>query len=279
MFCLRCHHDLGGIASVESDQEPACSECGRAFDPHNPSTYAGRQRSRLELILLQRIAPGVMVGLLLFTLLWYAWIPRPLAMFGRFGPSPESIRFPERSTLWVWGEALYGPESIRTGGSISEAWVWNNRVRSVRAFTPPEGLDQSGNLAWEVQWRPGGPAGSEGQWTMRVVRPIPLRFDLLEGFRATRESILGIVVGEHDPSVTVEPFEVTGSEADILSAYVWATGISVRPIRSERDQELFWVFDAELDRLVQVEEAELERRGIEALDRTGLGPILFGGDP
>jgi len=278
MFCLRCHHDLGGIP-IESEQEPTCSECGRPFDPENPSTYAGRQRSRLELILLRRIAPGLMVGLLLLTLLWYAWIPRPLALFGRFGPSPESIRFPERSTLWVWGDSLYGPETIRTAGSVSEAWVWNSRVRSVRGYAPSSDLLEGGELAWEVLWRPGGPAGSEGQWTMRVVRPLPLRFDLLEGFRETRENILGIVVGEHDPSITVEPFEVTGSEADILSAYIRATGVSVRPIRSEREQVLFWVFDTELDRLVQVDESELLRRGIEPLDRSGLGPILLGGDP
>lgn len=218
---------------------------------------------------MRRIAPSVMLGLLLFTLLWYGWIPRPVALFGRWGPSPESIRLPERSTLWVWADSLYGPTSVRVGVSFAEAWVWKDRVRSVRAFDQP-----SGEPSWEVLWEPGESEADEGVWTMRVLRPVPLSFDLLGGFHLTRERILGIVVGEHDSSVTVEPFEVTGSEADILSAYIRATGISVRPIRSEEDQIAFWIFDEELDRLVQVDEAELDRRGIEPLDRTG--PRVFG---
>ncbi len=270
MFCPRCQHDLTGIVPVETGVPYTCSECGRPFDPEDPRSYAPRQRSRLEVLLLRRIAPVTMLVLLVFTLLWYAWIPRPLAMFGRWGPSPESVRFPERSTLWVWRDTLYGPESIRTGNSVSEAWVWNGRVRSVRSFALSGGKADTATPAWEVLWNPAGPDTPDGQWTMRVLRPIPLSFDLLEGFRATRERILGIVVGEHDSSITVEPFEVTGSEAEILSAYIRATRVSVRPIRSERDQEWFWIFDADLDRLIRVDEAELQRRGIEPLDRTGL---------
>jgi len=274
MFCLKCHHDLGGVRLVSGDAALACTECGRAFDATDPRTFSTRQRSRMELILLRRVAPAIMVGLVLVTLLWYAVIPRPLAMFGRWGPSPESIRMPERSTLWYWLGSLYGTEAIRTGTSVSEAWFWNDRVRSVRSFEP-----STGELVWEVLWSPDEKAEPEGVWTMRVLKALPQNFDLLAGFRVTRERLLGIVVGEHDPSILIEPFEVSGSEADILSAYIRATRVSVRPIRSEADQEGFWIFDEELDRLVLVDEAELERRGIEPLDRTWRSVLDFGEVP
>lgn len=274
MFCRACHHDLGGLqagsAAHSADGSSACAECGRPFDPSNPKTFATRQRSRLELILLRRIAPCVMLGLLLFFLLWYGWIPRPVSLFGLWAPVPESVRNPRGSTLWVWADSLYGPVSIRVGFSIAEGWVWKDRVRSVRVFDK-----QSGEPAWEVLWEPGDRSTDEGVWTMRVLRPVPQSFELLAGFRATRERILGIVVGEHDPSVMIEPYEASGSEADILSAYIRATGISVRPLRLEEDQLAFWVFDEQMDRLVQVDQAELDRRGIEPVDRTD--PSLFGG--
>jgi hypothetical protein len=274
MFCSKCHHDLGGVQPVSDGAFLACPECGRTYDATDPRTFSARQRSRMELILLRRVAPAVMVGLTLLSLLWYAVIPRPLAMFGRWGPSPESIRMPERSTLWYWLGSLYGTEALRTGNSVSEAWFWNDRVLSVRSYEP-----STGEPVWEVLWNPDEAAGPEGVWTMRVIKPVPQNFDLLAGFRATRERLLGIVVGEHDPSVLVEPFEAAGSEADVLSAYIRATRVSVRPIRSEVDQVEFWVFDEELDRLVLVDEAELERRGIEALDRTWRSVLDFGEVP
>lgn len=270
MFCLSCHHDLGGV--VVGERGGLCPECGRAFQPEQPGSYAARKRGRLELILLRRVLPGVAIGLLLFTLLWYGLLPRPVALFGRYGPAPEGIRFPERSSLWMWTGSLYGPETVRLNRHIAEVWLWNDHVREVRVF-------DSGDPAWEVFFEPDADQPGGGIWTMRLLRPVPLTFDLLSSFRLTRERILGLVVGEHDASVTVEPFEVIGSEADVLSAYIRATGVSVRPIRSEQDQVAFWVFDEDLDRLVQVDQAELDRRGIVPVDRTGIGIPGFMGSP
>lgn len=263
MFCLRCYHDLGGVVTEES--EGVCPECGRAFDTAKPSTFAHRQRGPWELFLFRRIAPGISIALLVFTLLWYGWIPRPVALFGRNGPAPAGVYFPEKSSLWMWAGSLYGTETVRLNRSVAEAWFWNNRIRRVQVFDPG-----TGDQLWEVQFKPDRSKPGGGVWSMRVVRPVPLAYDLLGSFRLTRERILGLAVGEYDPRVIVEPFEVTGSEADILSAYIRATGIPVTPIRSERDQLVFWIFDDELERLIQVDSAELDRRGIVPVDRIGI---------
>jgi hypothetical protein len=272
VFCRKCHHDLGGIQA--SSRGYACPECGQTFDPGKPKTFAVRQRSAFELLLLRRVAPGVLLALAVFWLLWHAWIPRPVALFGRHGPAPAQIRMPELSSLWVWGDGLYGTEEVRLQRHIAEADLWDSRVRRVRVFDP-----NSGELNWEVLFEPreGEPGG--GIWTVRLPEAVPLTFDLLSSFRLTRDGILGIVVGEHDPSESIEPFEVTGSEADVLSAYIRASGISVRPIRQTDDQVAFWIFDDDQQRLVQVDEAELDRRGIVPLDRTGIAIQGLGTPP
>ncbi|GEM_PF-2850269 len=272
MFCRNCHHDLGGIQATSDGY--ACPECGRSFDPEKPKTFAARQRSAVELLLLRRVAPGVLLALAVFWLLWHAWIPRPVALFGRHGPAPAQVRMPELSTLWVWAGGLYGTEEVRLQRHVAEAELWDSRVRRVRVFGP-----DSDEQLWEVHFEPreGEPGG--GIWTVRLPQAVPLTFDLLSSFRLTRDGILGIVVGEHDPSRTIEPFEVTGSEADVLSAYIRASGISVRPIRQTEDQIAFWIFDEDQGRLVQVDEAELDRRGIEPLDRTGIAIFGLGTSP
>ncbi len=263
MFCLRCHHDLGGVITEEG--RGTCTECGRAFDAGVPKTYARRQRSPLELLLLRRVAPCVSLLLLIFTLLWYGWIPRPVALFGRNGPAPEGIYFPEKSTLWMWAGSIYGPETVRLNRTVAEVWFWKDRIRRVEVFDPG-----NGEHLWNVEFEPNEAEPGGGIWSMQVLRPVPLTYDLLSSFRLTREQILGLSVGEHDSDVIVEPFEVAGSEADILSQYIRATGIEVTPIRSDRDQIAFWIFDDELGRLVQVDQAELDRRGIVPVDRTGI---------
>ncbi|MFG0292787.1 MAG: hypothetical protein ACF8MJ_06485 [Phycisphaerales bacterium JB050] len=263
MFCLNCYHDLGGVPIEEG--KGFCPECGKPFDTATPSTYARRRRSPLELLLLRRIAPGISITLLIFTLLWYGWIPRPVALFGRAGPAPAGVYFPEKSSLWMWAGSLYGTETVRLNRSVAETWFWKTRIRRVRVFDPG-----TGDQLWEVEFKPDRSRPGGGVWSMRVVRPVPLAYDLLGSFRLTRERILGLAVGEYDPRVIVEPFEVTGSEADILSAYIRATGIPVTPIRSERDQLVFWIFDDELERLIQVDSAELDRRGIVPVDRIGI---------
>ena len=242
MFCRNCHHDLGGIQATSDGY--ACPECGRSFDPEKPKTFAARQRSAVELLLLRRVAPGVLLALAVL------------------------------STLWVWAGGLYGTEEVRLQRHVAEAELWDSRVRRVRVFGP-----DSDEQLWEVHFEPreGEPGG--GIWTVRLPQAVPLTFDLLSSFRLTRDGILGIVVGEHDPSRTIEPFEVTGSEADVLSAYIRASGISVRPIRQTEDQIAFWIFDEDQGRLVQVDEAELDRRGIEPLDRTGIAIFGLGTSP
>lgn len=268
MFCRRCFHDLRGINPRENG-ESACPECARAFDSAQPRSFARRQRSRAELILLRRIAPVFLVVLLGFWLLWHAWIPRPIALFGGWGATHSQVRSPSQSTLWIWTGKLYGPATIWTGLSNAEAWVWEDRVRRVRGYDR-----SSGELAWEVLWDPQPEADGGGLWTARILRPIPQDFDFLGGFRATRERMLGILLGDHDPQLTIEPFEVSGSEADLLSAYIRATGISIRPIQNDEDQSEFWVFDEDLERLILVDRDELDRRGIVPHDRSGL--VMFG---
>ena len=263
MFCRKCHHDLGGIPSADGGSE--CPECGRGFDPDKSKTFAVRQRGAFELLLLRRIAPGFLLGLALFWMIWHAWIPRPVALFGRHGPVFDGVPRPEVSSLWVWAGGLYGTEQVRLQRHVAEADVWQSRVRRVRVFDP-----DSGDLNWEVLFEPRESEPGGGIWTVRLPEAVPLTFDLLSSFRLTRDGILGIVVGEHDASSLIEPFEVTGSEADVLSAYVRASGISVRPIRQTDDQVAFWIFDDDTQRLVQVDEAELGRRGIQPLDRTGI---------
>lgn len=271
IFCRRCQQNLAGIGPQESG-ERKCPECARPFDPADTSSYAARPRSRLEVFVFRRLAPALMLILLCFTLLWNAWIPRPIALFGRLGASHPQVRDPGRSTLWIWAGSLYGPTTIWTGHSNAEAWVWNNRVRRVQKFD-----HSTGELAWEVLWQPDQVAEGGGIWTVRVLRPIPQDFDLIGGFRATRDRLLGVLLGQHDASLEILPFEVRGSEADVLSAYIRATGITVRPIKNEDDQRLFWIFDEQQGRLVQVEREELARLGIEFEDRTGWGRFgLFG---
>lgn len=101
MHCLTCNYDLSNLT------ERRCPECGRAFDPNDPSTFYSGRRLRLSgwrvvfIVLAWSSAPLLCV--LAIHLVWIAarvelgYWPRP------YQPDPKGLISYEWGELLVWG--------------------------------------------------------------------------------------------------------------------------------------------------------------------------------
>src|SRR5262245_46940874 len=97
MHCLTCHYDLSHLT------EHRCPECGRTFDPSDPSTFFSRQsRSRRKRIL------AILIGITyVLSFIWsFTWIYHTDPLFPVPGLTLKLIKFSLGSafflTIIVW---------------------------------------------------------------------------------------------------------------------------------------------------------------------------------
>jgi rRNA maturation protein Nop10 len=129
--CLGCGYMLRGLP------EPVCPECGRSFDPADPTTYdpnpPGSRRRRW-------VRRGIVAGVIVLLLLGF--FPRRLlsgsitftdiesgdqVVVRRWEPVPPSwIPFRYPGVHWTSGDS----ENIREAGSTASRRSWDVQVRS-----------------------------------------------------------------------------------------------------------------------------------------------------
>ena len=226
-YCKGCLYDLAGIFGDE-DGCASCPECGRDFNEHDRSTtHASKQGPLIHRIvyrpLLKYVAPALVVTALVYT----SVIPRPAALDPSTGVDDWR--------LWVWLGSWYGWKTHSGIGIVggTELYYWDDRVVRTR------GLDPNGDKTWTV-------ARQDDTWTVEVFAPTVSYRQIEQGFRATRDRIIGITIDQRslrNSNGTQQPFRVVGDEADILSALIRAYDIRVSPAVIRGEEANVWVWD------------------------------------
>ena len=256
MHCVGCSYELVGL------EAGACPECGRDFDPADPSTFTAAPRVRLRqrlrrVLLLTAAVLGVMAAL------HFAVLPRP-AIDARGRPTLE---------LWNWLGRPFGVDRFTSGWrEVEHHYFGSDVVRRVVVRDRTLGPDAPMELVLSMK-RLGG-----GRWSLEMPKAgVPLsavisHFNLVrsddEFFGVglqSRPRVVddeGTVVVPRDP-VSSRAVRVTGPKEDLLTEIVLAYDVTLVPfLLSDEDTDV-WIFDEALRRVVRIPVTEAEGRGIE----------------
>lgn len=263
-FCRKCDYDLGGEWRM---RPTACPECGRAFDPADGKTMRPclkrEERARRVLMWALIVAGSVLA----FVAVERAWVIRPASL-------STSRYFDTRLALWEWRGRFYGWDTRRMGDLKIAYWVWGELDR------PTTVVGRGPDSRWQ---RPGGSDATRGpdvelwrvergehDWTVTVHDPGVAYETIVSSFNATRDRLLGVRPLARAMGAVAEPFEVRGSEDEILTELFKRYGIRVEPVLQEAEQTHVWVWDEAQEKLVRVTVDAARAMGY-ALDEVAIG--------
>lgn len=220
-FCRGCRYDLAGI-----DWTPAtCPECGRAFDPADPSTTLPTPSPPMSGA-VHRFGVPLAVALLILTAAIHTVIPRPADL--------------QDWRLWLWFGQRYGVQAGWTAGWPSKTSWWGGRRTAIRAY------DGAGKPVWEVTW------SWPDRWTIQTHRPQVRWSDLSAAFNDIKPDMFGVLIEPAASDAALEPFIVQGSKVEVFSSIVQMYGLETRPFLLRLDQPYVWVYDRDRRRMVAI---------------------------
>lgn len=241
-YCRDCLYDLGGRAGLE----PRCPECGRAFDPDDPSTTLDVPR-RPTHRLLGVAAWTTLCCLLVYAGVAYNILPRPLAI--------------DEWRVWLWMDRAYGLERSGpgTGTRFLDRHWWNGRVTRVESWersnpATPRTLrwrvSRIGPDQFEIEVPATGIEHGDVRWGLNVV---------------CQDEFLGVYLEPGPIVVNDAAFTVRGSKAEVLSEVVSRYQIRVVPFLESESQTHVWIFNHQTQLL--------ERVGVDKARSLGFGPL------
>jgi len=244
-LCRSCGYDLMGI----DWQGAVCPECGRAFDPNDPTTthHPGQQSPIRQAV--NRYGLTFTLFILFAMALHTSVIPRPITL--------------HEWRLWLWLGRVYGVQQLpqrsyqpalpRWAGPPSRGRVywWGDRPWRI------ESQDQAGNTRWDIARR------SEGDWVLSVPDPTTQYAQLLGALAAIKPEMFGVQYQNPARGTVEHPLQMTGSTAILFGKLVHESGVELVPFLFRPDQTYVWVFDNAANRLVTLDLDEATERGIE----------------
>jgi len=247
-FCKRCHYHLVGL-----EEAGACPECGRRFDPYEPSTFLQRPPRRLESYLFGRTALLGAVTLIVTACIYMTFLPRPYVAWD--GEIDWSV--------WEWFWKPYGVQHLMGPEGRIDVWWWAGHVQEVAAYS----RDEKGKPS--PRWRVAREDVNE--WTVEVYEAGVSMDGVLRAFNSVRddEQLFGVRLIGADRDGNEEPFAVSGPKEDILTAVIHAYGVRVEPFLLSADDEDVWVYDEQAERAILVSVEEARARGYE-VEQTGV---------
>jgi hypothetical protein len=232
-YCAACSYELSGLAISR------CPECGRGFDPADHTTTAGEPaRARLRRR-ERRAVLALLIVLGLVMAVRYTLVPVP------------NLRFGWRQ--WIWLSERYGVESYWTGNGFIEVWRWADRAYLVR-----EHAHLSETPLWELR------VDDRDQWMFELNSPATEWKSVLSGFNLMKDDMFGVQFEDQSPPAPVQPFEISGSKVDVLSAFVKNFGLRVNTMMIRSDKPYVWVYDRASERLRAMEVPESEQEWFRA---------------
>jgi hypothetical protein len=254
-FCRGCRYHLRGLAAR------ACPECGRAFDPSDPGTYAlGPAPAWRRRLTSRWVVIPLMVGLLT-ALAYHQVLPRPhLDGFG----NPQW-------RLWVWMGRPFGVFEVtrRIDGverRTERAWWGDPDIATrvsvfERPVVPPDADPGPFTLAWEVR------RSGRDRWSMNIASTgVPLN-RLVTAFNTVRtnEDLFGVALDGRRAARTAndEPFRASGPKENLLAAIIQAYGVRVTPLLTSASDDRVWVYDERTQTLEELPVDEARERGFE----------------
>ncbi len=242
-YCRACVQDLSGLTCAR------CPECGRGFDPADPSTTLPTPVPEWRRSLILKHGVRLATVLLVIVGFYYTAFPRP-ADWSAWRLLPNDWR------LWVWFGRPIGVMHIRTDGTKINADPWLNGPLDLAPFLSPDhdvyayvwfGNETRreayradiGTLAWRIE-----DLGAN-RYRMRVLEPGIRLEALLAGFNSIKGNgrFFGVRVGPPDRRVSAGPFSADGSEAAVFSSLVRHYGVRITPFRLTSDQTYVWTWD------------------------------------
>jgi hypothetical protein len=239
--CRGCTYDLLGLPAG------VCPECGRAFDPADPSTFWDLvARTRAQKQRRARIAAVALVACSFAALFTFGVIPRPaIAPVGgvQWG-------------FWVWLGRGFGVQRVDMMAESLVVHRWGNRVSRIDAedrWSAPTPRPR-----WSLERT--GP----DEWRMEVVDPTVDWRSLLLGFNTMRrdDELFGVVIHAWARDEAGTPFTVHGSRVDVLSAMIRVYGMETHPGLTSPEDGDVWVVSPESGELVEVPVARALEMGI-----------------
>jgi hypothetical protein len=213
-FCLTCRYELSGLAAG------ACPECGRQFDPADPTSTSpvATRRPSVRRMLVMLATAAIVAALWHYTI-----IPNPV----------RGMDF----KLWRWLGQTYGVETWFRP-STARSYHWAGRIYRAEGLEP-----RTGAKRWELD------VDRADRWTLRVTGPGARWRELIGAFNEMKDDVFGVRFENVTHDASTAAFEVTGSKADILSALCVHFGVEVETMVITRDQTYAWFYSPERKRM------------------------------
>lgn len=227
-YCQGCGYELLGL------ELPSCPECGRAFDPADPSTTSSSPIPLVRRRRIRRVTLWFAIVLTIGASMIHTIIPIPMR--------GSNLR------LWVWLGRTYGVEEMWLSSWHVRARHWAGRIYEVEAN------DRStGRVAWSLS------APSDERWNLRVDKQGVGWQDIIMAYNMMKDEMFCVRFTGSVRPLSVSGFEATGSKVDILSAIVSHYGVKLLSMVVDDQQSYVWYFDEESRRMktrgITVEEA------------------------
>lgn len=229
--CPGCRYELTGLAAG------VCPECGRGFDPSDPSTVWD-VRARRKAGIRRRVRLGVVtvVCLAVLQLAMLTIIPRPA-----MGPN-GGVQW----GLWVWVGQGYGVQREELNTETLLVHRWGARVSRIDG---------------EERWSAGTPAL---RWTVARLGPDRWRVEardptvtwqmLLLAFNTMRtdEELFGVRIAGSARGEAERAFTVEGTRVQVLTEIIRVYGLEIEPGLTSAEDVDVWVVLPETGELAEV---------------------------
>lgn len=253
--CPGCGYDLTGLPAG------VCPECGRGFDPSDPSSvWDTDRRNAARRARRRRVAAVALVVAAVVGLASVGVLPRPA-----IGPS-GGVQW----GCWVWMGRAYGVQRVDLYVEQLRIHRWGSRVSRVESFDVWGGPRP--RLLWSMER-----TGDRFRW--EVADPSAEWDSVLVGFNTmrTEEEIFGLAVTPMRRRADTT-FVMEGDRVDVMERMLEVYGGEVRTWVAAPGRSMVWVWDAERGELEEMAVERALELGVDVrgwngaqVDRIGVG--------